>query len=90
MLISCPWCGPRSQVEFTYGGDATVRRPAADAPDEEWIRYVYLRDNPMGPHDEWWLHGAACRQWFRVRRDTRTHEILGSAAPGGTFPAAAP
>ena len=28
------------------------------------------------------LHSAGCRQWFVVRRDTRTHEILGSAAPG--------
>ena len=32
LLIPCPWCGERNQVEFTYGGDATVRRPAADAP----------------------------------------------------------
>ena len=28
LLIPCPWCGPRSQIEFTYGGDATVKRPA--------------------------------------------------------------
>ena len=55
-----------------------------DAPEDEWVRYVYVRDNPMGPHDEWWIHGSGCRQWFVVRRDTRTHEILGSAAPGKT------
>ena len=30
MLISCPCCGPRNQVEFTYGGDATLARPAND------------------------------------------------------------
>ena len=35
-----------------------------------------------GPHDELWLHSAGCRQWFEVRRDTRTHEILASAAAG--------
>ena len=79
MLIPCPWCGPRSQVEFTYGGDATLRRPAADAPEAAWAEYVYLRDNPCGPHDELWYHGAGCRSWFEVRRDTRTHEILASA-----------
>jgi methylglutamate dehydrogenase subunit B len=90
LLIPCPWCGPRSEVEFTYGGDATVRRPDAGAPDAEWFRYVYLRDNPMGPHDEWWLHGAGCRQWFRVRRDTHTHEILGSAEPSAPVPKATP
>ena len=27
LLIPCPWCGPRSQIEFTYGGDATSTRP---------------------------------------------------------------
>jgi sarcosine oxidase delta subunit len=52
MLIPCPHCGPRNQIEFTYGGDATLRRPAADAPEAAWIDYVYLRDNPCGPHDE--------------------------------------
>ena len=82
LLIACPWCGPRAQVEFTYGGDAAVRRPAADAAIEAWVEFVYLRDNPAGPHEEMWFHGAGCRQWFRVRRDTRTHEILGSSRPG--------
>jgi heterotetrameric sarcosine oxidase delta subunit len=85
LLIPCPWCGPRNQIEFTYGGDATVRRPAADASEAEWALYVYVRDNPMGPHDEWWLHTSACRQWFRVRRDTRNHDVLGSASPGATL-----
>src|SRR5690348_859280 len=33
MLIPCPWCGPRNQIEFAYGGDATVRRPASDATE---------------------------------------------------------
>ena len=82
MLIPCPWCGPRSQVEFTYGGDATRRQPAADAPEAAWAEYVYLRANPCGPHDELWYHGAGCRSWFKVRRDTRTHEILASAPAG--------
>ena len=82
LLIPCPWCGPRAQVEFTYGGDATLRRPANDARRDAWIAYVYLRDNPAGPHDELWQHSAGCRQWLRVTRDTRTHEILGSAPPG--------
>jgi sarcosine oxidase subunit delta len=79
LLIPCPWCGPRNQVEFTYGGDATLRRPAPDAPESAWIDYVYLRDNPCGPHDELWYHGAGCRSWFKVRRNTRTHDIVASA-----------
>jgi methylglutamate dehydrogenase subunit B len=86
MLIPCPWCGPRSQVEFSYGGDATLQRPAEDASEAAWVRYVYLRDNPQGPHDELWQHGAGCRGWFRVRRDTRTHDILGSTSIGEALP----
>jgi heterotetrameric sarcosine oxidase delta subunit len=84
LLIPCPWCGPRAQTEFTYGGDATLQRPGLDASTEAWVAFVYQRDNPAGPHDELWLHSAGCRQWFRVRRDTRTHEILASAPPGAT------
>ncbi|MEO8847788.1 MAG: sarcosine oxidase subunit delta [Casimicrobiaceae bacterium] len=89
MLIPCPYCGPRNQVEFTYGGDATVRRPDNDAPEAAWFDYVYLRDNPRGPHDEWWLHSAGCRSWFKVRRDTRTHDILANAHAGEPLPGAA-
>lgn len=82
MLIPCPCCGPRSQLEFTYGGDATLRRPPPDAPTAAWFDYVYLRDNPQGPHDELWQHSAGCRRWFQLRRDTTTHDILASAALG--------
>ncbi len=81
LLIPCPWCGTRAQSEFSYGGDATLKRPAPDAPLEAWTAFVYQRDNPAGPHEELWFHGAGCRQWFRVRRDTRTHEIIASEAP---------
>jgi heterotetrameric sarcosine oxidase delta subunit len=79
LLIRCPWCGPRAQVEFTYGGDASAVRPAIDAPQSAWVDYVYLRDNPRGEHDERWHHSAGCRQWLRVRRDTRTHAIVATS-----------
>lgn len=85
LLIPCPWCGPRAQFEFAYGGDASLRRPAAEATESDWHTFVFLRDNPRGPHEEWWQHSAGCRGWFRVRRDTLTHEILGSAAPGAAL-----
>ena len=90
LLIPCPWCGPRNQIEFTYGGDATLKRPPADAPVEVWFEFVYLRDNPCGPHDELWLHSAGCRRWFKVRRDTRTHDILASARPDLPLPVGKP
>jgi len=86
LLIPCPWCGPRNQVEFTYGGDATVKRPAANASEGAWLDYVYFRDNPCGPHNELWLHSAGCGCWFKLRRDTRTHDILESAPLDREFP----
>ena len=56
--------------------------PAPDAPESAWADYVYLRDNPCGPHDELWYHGSGCKSWFKVRRDTRTHDIVQSAPIG--------
>ncbi len=84
MLIPCPYCGVRDAREFTYLGDATVRRPDPAAPDaaEAFHAYVNLRDNPAGPHSEHWYHGAGCRRWLVVTRDTRTHAVLGAAFAG--------
>lgn len=75
MRIQCPFCGERDSSEFTYLGDATVRRPDPSAP-EAYFEAVYLRDNPAGRHEELWYHGFGCRSWLRVTRDTRTHEIF--------------
>ena len=83
MRIDCCYCGMRGNEEFVYLGDATVVRPHADpsmplddAAQQRWMDYVYLRDNPAGPHRELWQHVSGCRAWLVVMRDTRTHEIL--------------
>jgi len=75
MRIPCPHCGDRGNEEFLYRGTAGLRRPGTDAPDTEWHDYVYLRDNPFGPHRELWQHVHGCRRWLVVTRDTRTHTI---------------
>ena len=43
--IKCPHCGKRSQNEFSYGGDATVKRPelGKEISDKEWDDFVYFR-----------------------------------------------
>ena len=79
--IDCPWCGVRDEEEFQYQGDATVTRPAFDAPQEAFFRYVYVRDNPKGWHTEWWHHVGGCRQWVKVVRNTATHEIYATGTP---------
>lgn len=78
MRIPCPHCGSRDIREFTYLGDATVQRPDPAAPDalERFVDYVYLRDNPAGPHRELWYHGSGCQAWLAVHRNTRTHDVL--------------
>lgn len=78
MRIPCPFCGDRDAAEFTYEGDATIQYPALDAPAEEWLAAVYLRENPKGPHSEMWRHVLGCRSFVIVERDTLTHEILGA------------
>lgn len=62
--------------EFHYGGDASVSRPEAGADVEAFYRYVHERENPAGPHKEWWHHTAGCRRWITIHRDTRTHRIM--------------
>lgn len=81
LIIHCPHCGPRDHTEFSYGGDAGARRPANDADTAAWVDFVYIRDNPRGPHDELWHHVQGCRAWIVVRRDTVTHAITGTRLP---------
>jgi heterotetrameric sarcosine oxidase delta subunit len=77
LLIRCPWCGPRDETEFRYGGEAQVARPADPAAldDAAWAEYLFMRNNPKGWFRERWVHAAGCRQWFNVLRHTVTHEI---------------
>ncbi|WP_128803811.1 MULTISPECIES: sarcosine oxidase subunit delta family protein [unclassified Streptomyces] len=95
LLIPCPWCGPRDESEYHYGGQAHI--PYPDDPsaltDEEWARYLFFRDNPKGPFAERWNHTAGCRRWFNAVRDTSTNEILavyrvGEARPDPAEPRA--
>ena len=75
--IQCPWCGSRSEEEFTCGGQSHIVRPEkpAEVSDQEWADYLYQRINPKGVHYERWRHTYGCRQGVNVARDTVTHEI---------------
>ena len=75
--IKCPYCGKRSQNEFSYGGDASIKRPELEKEisDKDWDDFIYLRKNQRGKHAEFWHHVAGCRQWFKVLRSTATHQI---------------
>ncbi|MFI2041182.1 sarcosine oxidase subunit alpha family protein [Streptomyces bottropensis] len=91
LLITCPWCGPRDEAEFHYGGQGHVPYPETPSAltDEEWARYLFFRDNPKGPFAERWSHAAGCRKWFNAVRDTATNEILAVYRAGEPRPATA-
>lgn len=78
MRVECPFCGERDVSEFNYLGDAGFRRPPPDTEgrNDRFYEAVYLRENPVGPHQELWYHAAGCLSWLRVTRNTRTHQIL--------------
>lgn len=77
LLITCPWCGPRDESEFSYGGEADiVRPPEPEAVDDAaWADYVFMRTNTRGLHREQWVHAHGCRRWFKAERDTVTYTI---------------
>ena len=76
LQIPCPWCGPREEIEFRHGGQG-VAIPE-QSTDAEWARVLFYRTNPAGLLEERWVHVHGCGQWFRVVRDTLTHEISAS------------
>ena len=86
LIIPCPYCGPRDEIEFVCGGEAHIARPLAEntITDAEFADYLFIRDNPKGVFLERWRHSAGCRRWFNVARDTVTHEILEVYTMGST------
>lgn len=85
--IDCPFCGLRDAEEFHYGGDATKPRPELNNPSQDdWMDYVYERDNPSGFHREFWYHASGCRSWLVVERHMKSHEMrsIKLASDGGS------
>ncbi len=88
LLIACPWCGPRDEIEFSCGGQSHIARPepSDQVSDGAWTDYLFTRVNPKGVHLERWVHAFGCRRWFNIARDTVSHEIkavyrMGEAPP---------
>jgi sarcosine oxidase subunit delta len=88
LLIPCPHCGERPEIEFRYGGEAHVARPADPAAldDEAWAAYLYLRSNPKGQHAERWRHIHGCGRYFNVLRDTVSDKITATYKAGEPRP----
>ena len=83
LLIFCPWCGPRAEPEFQFGGEPALRSvPAASVSDDAWGEYLFLRSNEKGRHRELWCHSGGCGRWFLMERDTVSHVIVRTSKPG--------
>ncbi len=78
LLIDCPYCGKRSELEFVYGGQAHIVRPLDPAAltDQEWTDYLYQRANTKGVHAERWRHLHGCARFFNALRDTTTDHFI--------------
>lgn len=76
--ITCPYCGPRCELEFRCGGEAHLERPAEPGQVGEtvWADYLFSRANTRGPYAERWVHSHGCGAWFNAVRDTATDRIL--------------
>jgi sarcosine oxidase, subunit delta len=89
LLIACPYCGQRPEVEFSYGGQAHLVRPHApsELSDEQWASYLYRRDNIKGIRAERWRHSHGCGRFFNALRDTTTDRFLTTYRIGEPRPA---
>ena len=95
LLITCPHCGPRPELEFVHGGEAHIARPTQPEAltAEEWAEFLYMRANPKGLHAERWRHLHGCARFFNALRDTTTDQFVvtyksGEARPDLKGPAA--
>ena len=78
LLLTCPYCGPRAEIEFRCGGEAHIARPAEPwtLTDAAWSEYLFFRSNPKGVHAERWNHVHGCQRWFNALRDSASDRII--------------
>lgn len=83
-VFSCPFCGPRPEVEFHFGGDLGNHRPEGfeGVSAADWANYLYFRNNPKGAAKEVWMH-LTCGETFAMARDTVTMAAEPGRSLGG-------
>jgi sarcosine oxidase subunit delta len=90
LLIECPYCGERPELEFVYGGQAHIARSKspAELSAQQWTDYLYQRDNVKGVHAERWRHTHGCGRFFNALRDTTTDHFITTYKAGEQRPVA--
>lgn len=89
LLIACPYCGNRPEIEFSYGGEAHLVRAAQPSllDDQAWTDFLYMRSNTKGVYAERWRHARGCGRFFNALRDTTTDHFLAIYKTGEPRPA---
>ncbi len=77
LLIRCPYCGERPEMEFRAGGQAHLVRPTdpASVNDDDWAAFLFYRDNIKGMQAERWNHAHGCGRWFNALRDSTSDKF---------------
>ena len=86
LLIHCPYCGPRPEIEFAARGEAHVARCAPDATGDEIAAFLYFRANTRGYLAERWRHVSGCGRFFNAVRHTVTDKFVTTYRVGDPKP----
>jgi len=90
-LIHCPYCDAKKpEIEFTHAGEAHIARPnaaeQAEMSDEDWSKFMFIRENARGNTAERWWHSAGCNMFFNAIRDTVTDKFVMTYKMGQSRP----
>ena len=88
LLIDCPYCGERPELEFVYGGEAHLLRlkNLEAVSDNDWAQFLFYRRNPKGVHAERWRHIHGCAKFFNALRDTYSDVFIATYKVGEATP----
>jgi sarcosine oxidase subunit delta len=88
LLVTCPYCGARPEIEFRCGGEAHIARPfdPSALDDQAWAEFLFYRSNPKGVHAERWNHAHGCGRWFNTLRNAASDAFLASYPVGHKRP----
>jgi len=92
LLIACPYCGERPEIEFRYAGEAHIARASEPSrlDDRQWAEYLYIRSNRKGLHHERWVHVHGCGRFFNAMRHTFSDVFVATYRIGERPPQAEP
>ncbi len=89
LLIHCPYCDEeRPELEFRNMGQAhVVRAPdIANQSDEDFEKFLYIRENPKGVNYERWRHIHGCGRFFNAVRHTVSDKFIATYKAGEPKP----